>query len=114
MEKTVFISLPINELQSVIIDCVNACLRNSKYNPSPPKADRCNFSDALEITGLSKSALYKKTASNDIHHKRFTNRLIFSRKELLEWVESQTVEKNGSSEACLALAKSARNKNKKG
>jgi predicted DNA-binding transcriptional regulator AlpA len=30
MEKTVFISLPIEDLQTVIIDCVNSCLKNSK------------------------------------------------------------------------------------
>ena len=30
MEKTVFISLPIEDLQTVIIDCVNSCLKNNK------------------------------------------------------------------------------------
>ena len=30
MEKTVFISLPIEDLQTVIIECVNSCLKNTK------------------------------------------------------------------------------------
>ena len=30
MQKTVFISLPIEDLQTVIIDCVNSCLKNNK------------------------------------------------------------------------------------
>ncbi|MCC7027652.1 MAG: helix-turn-helix domain-containing protein [Saprospiraceae bacterium] len=30
MEKTVFISIPIEDFQTVIIDCVNSCLRNNK------------------------------------------------------------------------------------
>jgi len=40
MERTVFISLPIEDLQSVIIDCVNSCLKNNKQdnnNPQPEK-----------------------------------------------------------------------------
>ncbi len=34
MEKTVFISLPIEDFQTVIIDCVNSCLINSKQAQS--------------------------------------------------------------------------------
>lgn len=42
MEKTVFISLPIEDLQTVIIDCVNSCLKNSKqvHNEQPTETDR--------------------------------------------------------------------------
>ena len=42
MEKTVFISLPIEDLQTVIIDCVNSCLRNSKqvHSEQPTETDR--------------------------------------------------------------------------
>lgn len=112
MEKTVFISIPINELQTVIIDCVNACLRNNKQTP-PAKPDRCTLDEAVEITGLSKSKLYKLTSSNGIAFKRYGNRLIFSRKELLEWVEEQTVEKS-SDDATSLLAASARRKMKGG
>jgi excisionase family DNA binding protein len=52
MEKTVFISLPIEDFQTVIIDCVNSCLKNSKqvYNSQPTETDRwfdlnefCNY-----------------------------------------------------------------------
>lgn len=42
MEKTVFISLPIEDLQTVIIDCVNSCLKNCKqgHNSQPTNPDR--------------------------------------------------------------------------
>lgn len=42
MEKTVFISLPIEDLQTVIIDCVNSCLKNSKqvHSEQPTETDR--------------------------------------------------------------------------
>ena len=34
MQKTVLISLPIEDLQTVIIDCVNACLNHTKHSPT--------------------------------------------------------------------------------
>jgi excisionase family DNA binding protein len=42
MERTVFISLPIEDLQTVIIDCVNSCLKNSKqeHNEQPTENNR--------------------------------------------------------------------------
>ena len=42
MEKTVFISLPIEDLQTVIIDCVNSCLKNNKqgHNQESTETDR--------------------------------------------------------------------------
>ena len=42
MEKTVFISFPIEDLQSVIIDCVNSCLLNGKQVilKQPTETDR--------------------------------------------------------------------------
>ena len=42
MQKTIFISLPIEDLQTVIIDCVNSCLKNSKqvHNEQPTETDR--------------------------------------------------------------------------
>jgi excisionase family DNA binding protein len=42
MEKTVFISLPIEDLQTVIIDCVNSCLKNTKqaHSEQPNEFDR--------------------------------------------------------------------------
>ncbi|MGV3538381.1 MAG: helix-turn-helix transcriptional regulator [Rufibacter sp.] len=84
-------------------------------NNSQPKQqmlpDRCNLEEALEITGLSKSKIYKLTSAGAIPVKTFgTRRLVFSRKELLAWVESKTTDKKDTSGIELALAKSARNK----
>jgi hypothetical protein len=38
MQETIFISLPKDELQSIIIDCVNSCLKyNKQPGPSSPQ-----------------------------------------------------------------------------
>ena len=56
MEKTVLISLPIEDLQAIIIDCINTCL---KYNTQSPlihneqpvsTRDLCAFLDITEPT----------------------------------------------------------------
>lgn len=57
--------------------------------------DRCTFKEALEITGLSKSSLYKKTMDKSIPFKSFGKRLIFSRTELKDWMEANTLSKQG-------------------
>jgi len=63
----------------------------SIHSTAPELPDRCTFKEAMAITGLSKSALYKKTMGKAIPFKTFGNRLIFSRRELIEWVETNTL-----------------------
>lgn len=101
------------EQLSLIIRAEFTKLLNNKPEPQQ-LPDRCTFDDALEITGVSKSKLYKLTSSNEIPHKRYGNRLIFSRKELAEWVESQTVDSHDTGSITVALARSARRKTEGG
>lgn len=104
-----FILTTPDQLRSVVLDAVSKAL-NQKPEP-PIKSDRCNLNDALEITGLSKSKLYKLTSTGSIPCKTFgTRRLVFSRKELAAWMDAQTVDKSNTSSIELALAKSARGK----
>jgi excisionase family DNA binding protein len=49
MEKTVFISLPIEDLQTVIIDCVNSCLKNNKQVHSEQPTDPDRWFDLTEL-----------------------------------------------------------------
>lgn len=49
MEKTVFISLPIEDLRTVIIDCVNSCLKNSKQGHSEQPAGTDRWYDLNEL-----------------------------------------------------------------
>lgn len=100
------------QLKSVVSDAVRLAISRTTQQPQP-KSDRCTFNEALEITGLSKSKLYKLTASKEVPHKRFSNRLVFSRKSLQDWVEAQTVDRS-SDDTTLALAASARRKQRRG
>ena len=59
---------------------------------------------------LSKAKLYKLTASGNIPCRKFGQKLVFSRKEILLWAENQTRPKNNHAEISLTLARSARRK----
>lgn len=99
------------KLSLIIREEINRALN---LKPEPKQLpDRCTFNEALEITGLSKSKLYKLTALNQIPFRKFNKKLVFSRRELLTWMDAQTLEpKDHRVEATLYLAKSAKRKRK--
>lgn len=67
-----------------------------------------SIEEACKITGYSKSKLYKLSSTNAIPHKLMGNRLVFSRNELLAWLESNTVARKPKSKSVLtAIAQSA-------
>ncbi|GHT30639.1 hypothetical protein AGMMS49574_10790 [Bacteroidia bacterium] len=59
---------------------------------------------------LSKAKLYKLTASGNIPCRKFGQKLIFSRKDILSWAENQTKPKCDWSNIGLTIARSARRK----
>jgi excisionase family DNA binding protein len=86
------VQLNYNELQSALKDCIKEVMKEFKELPSPAEPpDRISLEEAEVLTGLKKSVIYKLTSTNGIPHARFGKRLIFSRKELLAWIESRTV-----------------------
>ena len=79
--------------------------------------DTMTLSGALSLLAeygyiLSKAKLYKLTASGNIPCRKFGQKLVFSRKDILLWAESQTKPKNDQSEVIQTLIKSARRKMK--
>jgi excisionase family DNA binding protein len=53
--------------------------------------DRITLKAACEISGQSKSQIYKLTMANEIPFQKFGRKLVFSRKALIEWMESRTI-----------------------
>jgi excisionase family DNA binding protein len=92
MEKTVFISLPIEDLQTVIIDCVNSCLKNSKqaHNEQPTETDRwfnlselCNYHPDKP----SKPTVYGWVNAGIIPVHKGGKKLRFLKSEIDEWLK---------------------------
>jgi excisionase family DNA binding protein len=86
------IQLNRDELHATLSEIVREAI-SAKEEKKPVLSDRItDLSEVEALTGLSKSAIYKKTSSGEIPCAKFGNKkLVFSRKELLSWVESKTV-----------------------
>ena len=68
------------------------------------------FEEACEYTGISRSYLYKLTASNNIPHSKPNGKMIFfEKKKLNEWLLQNSIKSNDEIEA-EALSYSFKNK----
>jgi excisionase family DNA binding protein len=90
MQQTVFISLPVEDLQSLIIGCVNSCLsHHPSYQNHEPEADELlTIEDAADLLKLAKSTVYGLVSRSEIPYSKKSKRLYFSKLELLEWVRT--------------------------
>jgi len=90
MKNTVFISLPIEDLQTVIIDCVNSCLRNNKQEQTPTEKPEqlLNIDEVAELLHLTKPTVYTKHSRGELPGvcKR-GKRLYFQRDVIINWIK---------------------------
>jgi excisionase family DNA binding protein len=89
-------------------------LLQSKQTPEVNVNDRINLDEACKVTGYGKSKLYKLTYSDGIPHKLMGSRLVFSRSELLSWLDTNTVTRQPKSKTVLSsIADSAAKKTRR-
>ena len=101
------------ELRAIVSETVSQSLagftqpRNEPDNLTPDVAV-----EVLERHGflISKARLYKLTAKKEVPFRKYGNKLLFSRKELLTWAENLAKRVNDKDEAALAIARSANRK----
>jgi len=87
MNKTVLISLPIEDLQTVIIDCVNACLRNNKQEsktPAPHEPDLITRKEAVKLLSTTPATLWRWEKHGKIKSYGIEGKRYYKRTELLE------------------------------
>jgi len=92
MEKTVFISLPIEDLQTVIIDCVNSCLKNNKHNHNEQPTETDRWFDLNELCIYhpdkpSKPTVYGWVHSGLIPVHKGSKKLRFLKSEIDSWIK---------------------------
>jgi len=101
MDKTVLISLPIEDLQTVIIDCVNSCLRNNKQESKAPTnqpEQLLTIEEAAEFLSLTVPTMYSKVSKGELPVMKRSKRLYFSRTELLEYLKDGRKKSNAEIE----------------
>ena len=90
MNKTVFISLPIEDLQTVIIDCVNSCLKTSKHISTQEPSER--WFDLNELVNYdpekrTKPTFYGYISNSTIPYHKRGKKLIFLKSEIDNWLK---------------------------
>ena len=87
METKVFISITKDELETIIIDCVNACLRNDKLRKEEAPEDvLMTIQEAAEFLHLTVPTLYSKCSKGELPVKKRSKRLYFSKLELITYL----------------------------
>lgn len=102
MSKTVLISLSIEDLETIIIDCVNSCLRNNKQESKPPTdqpEQLLTIQKAAEFLSLTVPTMYSKVSKGELPVMKRGKRLYFSRTELLDYLKDGRKKSNAEIEA---------------
>lgn len=117
MDNTVIVTTPA-QLREIVADEVAAILpklADFRRKNEPVETDGINVEDAarfLTEQGIpaTRSTIYNLVYKNSIPHKKFGRRTLFSKKELLAWIEARTVRSEDKrTAAALRIAQSANN-----
>lgn len=102
------------ELRAIVAEAITASFPKQTTKESQP--DTITLTTTLELLAengypTSRAKIYKLTSSNAMPHKKYGNKLVFSRREILNWAQSQTYNKSDTvSETAITIARSARRK----
>ena len=88
MNETVLISMPVKELQTLIIDCVNVCLENNRHtNEGNINENLLTIKQAATFLTLSVPTIYGLVQRSEIPVNKRGKRLYFSEVELTDWIK---------------------------
>lgn len=101
------------ELRAIVKEAISGLITQSPTKESLP--DTITLTTALELLAengypTSRAKIYKLTSAGTMPHRKFGNKLVFSRRELLSWADSQSIRVGDNSDAVLNIAHSARRK----
>ena len=85
MQKTVLISIEVADLQSIIIDSVNACLKHHQKNLATSSDKIFNVGEVCKLLGVSRTTVYEWRRSGKVPSHRIGRRVFFKESELLKF-----------------------------
>jgi len=88
---TTILQLTQEDLRTEIRNCLRESIAEIRATPDLEIPDRVTLKEACEITGFSKSQIYKMSMLHQIPGVHCGKRRIFSRNELLTWVAERTI-----------------------
>lgn len=83
--------MQVEDLQSLIIDCVNSCLKHNAPPTNNPKSEDTllNVEEAAELLSLTKPTIYSKVSRGELPVMKGSKRLYFSRTELMDYLRKR-------------------------
>lgn len=84
MQQTVLISLPVEDLQALIIDSVNACL-NQQSLRFKEQEEILEVDDVCRMFGVSRTSVYQWRRSGKVPSYHRGRRVYFKKSELLRF-----------------------------
>lgn len=97
MDNLILTTLTRDELQVMLIDTVNACLKNHSAKQEIADSPKIlNLSEFCQYTGLSRQTAYKLTSKGEVPHAKRGKRLYFEKAEIDTWLLQNRV--GGTSE----------------
>jgi len=93
MNNLILTTLTRDELQVLLIDTVNACLKTHSARPDAPPAQKIlSLAEFCEYAGLSRQTAYKLTSGQKVPHSKRGKRLYFDREKVDTWLLENQVD----------------------
>lgn len=80
-----------SELEQIIYEAIQKAFNKKPSAPVQEQSDEIGFKEFLQLTGYGSQTGYKKIHQGEVPCYKRGKKLVFSRKEILQWLESQTV-----------------------
>lgn len=120
MEKTIFTSLPLEDLQAAITECLNSCLQSHKHPSNNSQQEPDRWFNLTELRDYlpdkpAKATVYEWVSNGEIPHYKGEKRLRFLRSEIDQWLKSgkRKTQKELAEDADAHLNQSKTNKHHK-
>ena len=95
MQETVLISLPLAQLQTLIVDAVNACLDVRHTNTPPQPESYITRQEAADTLHITLPTLLAWTLDGKVKGYRIGRRILYKKNEINEAVTSISLKKKG-------------------
>lgn len=83
MDKTVLFSIPMPELQALIVDCVKSCILAQSQNKTIEKEQIMTRNEVCELLNITKSTLWKRTKTGKLQSYGQGRRVYYKRSEVM-------------------------------
>lgn len=86
MDKTVLLSMPVQDFQAIIVDCVNSCFKhNLENNVTPEQSEQLlTREETCEFLKINSSTLWAWTNKSKVKAYAIGSRRYYKRSELMD------------------------------